>query len=467
MNNFSSELEQKFFSNANEYLKRNDLNDLYFSHDSQFVGVRYSYKPDGLLVERSSSRVIALFEVKKFQVEVDLLIDELLLEAAKSFNSDFFILTNGKDSIAINFLKNERKLLDSIDGLFSYIISSGQENVDPKSFREEIISAYEQGLKNSDLPRTRKEALVRLLNRSKWNLILSHDTIEIQDNFGPDSFQRKLINLLLPRLQDTSICRYCSLDSIFSTINYGTIRMNGIIGMNDKSEVDYTDRLIYEENKAFFSKPKGIVKEINKKYIISCSTIENLDDLTMYRLYSENNRGVCLGIDLEKQNIKANMLLGKVSYGKKDGSHPSLDFLKEFVKQVEKTVNKKLTFSNYNTWKHFFKGYEYAVEKEVRLLYIHDGLDGIQPVDNGWLLTNSDKIVNPYVAFTFNGGDFPLQIRKIILASNCPEWQTNKVQLEEMLDQKFLEWGSKGKMEPAPQLNPISIEASSLTSYRT
>jgi hypothetical protein len=39
--------------------------------------------------------------------------------------------------------------------------------------------------------------------------------------------------------KETQICRYTSFNTLFSMMNYLSFRRNGLVGMNDKSEVNY------------------------------------------------------------------------------------------------------------------------------------------------------------------------------------------------------------------------------------
>ena len=75
------------------------------------------------------------------------------------------------------------------------------------------------------------------------------------------------------RIYTEDICRYSSLDSLFSTLKHGTFRMNGLPGMNDKDEGLLSWNLINVVNKL----PTDTVKRrkglINNAFIISYSLL--------------------------------------------------------------------------------------------------------------------------------------------------------------------------------------------------
>ena len=77
------------------------------------------------------------------------------------------------------------------------------------------------------------------------------------------------------------------------------------------------------------------------------------------------------------------------------------------------------------TWKHFFKSYEYAIEQEIRVLYINrkanDTLEDWLKLK--WILTNSHNILNPLMAIKYN--KLPFEITKVLFGSKAPEADVN------------------------------------------
>ena len=90
---------------------------------------------------------------------------------------------------------------------------------------------------------------------------------------------------------------------------------------------------------------------------------------------------------------------------------------------------------NLNSWLHFFKPSEYAVEEEVRLLYeMNDG--SLLDTTNGkWIYNTSNGIISPIVRFPITKADcrFPLVLERIVLGPNLKERTINKEQLQLMI----------------------------------
>ena len=112
---------------------------------------------------------------------------------------------------------------------------------------------------------------------------------------------------------------------------------------------------------------------------------------------------------------------------------------------------------NLNSWLHFFKPSEYAVEEEVRLLYeMNDG--SLLDTTNGkWIYNTSNGIIAPIVRFpiTMTNSNFPLLLERIVLGPNLKERAINKEQLLLMI--KY------GQIEVADN---FEITFSDINSYR-
>ena len=138
--------------------------------------------------------------------------------------------------------------------------------------------------------------------------------------------------LLIPNndeLNIKSVCRYTSLNSLFLTIKNGVQVMCSITCMNDKGETSYADK--YVGFGAFANTSKSI-EENNDCFILSCCNIEMKDNLTMWRLYGDDGKGVCLeyDVDLTKVDEKAFFFV-LVSYGEAMRKHFALDFIREII----------------------------------------------------------------------------------------------------------------------------------------
>ena len=280
-------------------------------------------------------------------------------------------------------------------------------------------------------------------------------------NFSKSLFEDRIFSQLVGEFHDTKICRYCSFDAIFSTIDYLTFRLNGIVGMNDKTEINYVDTYIENVEKPISSLHHNTVSAINRRYITSCSQIKNKDDLTLWRLYGEDAKGSCLIFKVNHDKVTDKVLLRKVKYAGMNGNLPELDFIKQVVKLVEQKYGFNFMFKKLGVWKHFFKPYEYSMEEEVRLLIIDSENT---PSRTGWVKTYSHSILNPYIDFELNNPDFPLELIEIILGPKCPEQEINKMQLEEMIRRKksYINLDISKKTD----ISKLKVELSEINHYR-
>jgi hypothetical protein len=222
------------------------------------------------------------------------------------------------------------------------------------------------------------------------------------------------------------------------------------IAMNDRGEIDYVDKYIGVYYTPLNSLTLAEMKELNNNFISSCTNIQKKDDLTMYRLYGEDSKGVCLVFDFHPQWQKNNMQMRKISYGEARNRHAVLDFLKLFISTLSSAYGIRFRFKYLDIWKHFFKSSDYALEEEVRLLYIDEGYN--PPDGSGWVKSNPDNIISRYVTFKFSNTDFPLTLSAIVLGPNCPDAQLNRRQLEVFLD--------------ANGITGVMVENSTIESYR-
>lgn len=248
------------------------------------------------------------------------------------------------------------------------------------------------------------------------------------NNYDESCFWQKLLDDGVNK-QDT-IYRYTSLDTAFWILKNKTYRMYGIVGMNDKSEVDYFDNY-YNEKKTLS------YKMLNDLFLSSCSL--SYDNLTMWRLYGDDAKGVCLVFNI-KPHFSNNFILQAISYADDKRQDDKLDIIKDLLKT-------NVVFSDIDKWKHFFKAKDYSIEKEVRLLF--QDKDSVKKRD--WIKSNDNSIINPFVEFDLLGTEFPLELKEIILGPKCPEKETNRYQLQELIQQHKL---------------PINVRLSEIKNYR-
>jgi hypothetical protein len=278
---------------------------------------------------------------------------------------------------------------------------------------------------------------------------------------GINSFENQFFTRMFGQFTDKTICRYSTLNTVFFMLNFLSFRMNGLVGMNDKSEVNYVESYLAGNEKPLSKHHHSSITAINNRYITSCTTIANKDNLTLWRLYADDSQGVCLVFDTVEANLNNHVLLQKVKYADKDGKHPELELLKEIRRQVLEVTGFPFEFKNLGYWKHFFKPYEYSIEDEVRLLIIED--PSIPSIKRDWVMTYTHSIINPIIEFQLNGSRFPLYLKEVLLGPKCPEQETNKVQLEELIRRKKNEITTK---KIGADLSSLKVELSAIKHYR-
>ena len=91
------------------------------------------------------------------------------------------------------------------------------------------------------------------------------------------------------------------------------------------------------------------------------------DDLGLWRMYGEDTKGVSLRYEVNEP-LPEGFCLAKVSYAKRD-AHAELTYLAS--KLCKALKGRSFEVSHLHSWLHFFKPEEYAMEEEVRLLYLN------------------------------------------------------------------------------------------------
>ncbi|MFZ1514969.1 MAG: DUF2971 domain-containing protein, partial [Saprospiraceae bacterium] len=266
-----------------------------------------------------------------------------------------------------------------------------------------------------------------------------HLTTDIRDF---SSYENKLFKTLVEDLPiGAKIHRYTTLDSVYRTIEGGQIRLSGIVGMNDISEVGYVESYLNRKYKPM-SNPHDI-NSVNRKFIMCSSELE--DELMQWRLYGDDCKGGCLTFDVINNNELPGLLLRKISYGLFiDGNnyHPELELLLRIQKRIKNILKVELKFRTLEIWKHFFKSFEYSPEKEVRLLLIGNSEDQIKgekhltgvgnPIDIKWNLTSSHQILAPFILLKLSDPRLRCNLSKTLLGAKCPEIGVNLKQFKHL-----------------------------------
>lgn len=380
-------------------------------------------------------------------------------------NSRYGIVTDNQINYIYDRDKKEEDFVKiTFSDLILYFTNPTEIHVNPEDTKNVLDIIRESAQRH--LPDNKE--LLSLVNSSSFANKICFDRSNIsyciQDNDkgkGLFSTENQFFIKMLGEFKGTQVCRYSSLNTIFDMLNFISFRMNGIVGMNDKSEINYVNAYIDGSQRPIDKEHHKTISSINKRYITSCTEITRKDDLTLWRLYSDDAKGACLIFQINKKHLDDNVLLQKVSYAHSDGTHNELDLLKQIKKDVESLTGFKFQFRKINYWKHFFKPYDYAIEEEVRLLIIDTGK--LDKIKTDWVMTYTHSIINPIIDFSLNSTSFPIQLRKIILGPKCPEPETNLVQFQEMIRRKREEVHAKSIDS---DLTKLKVELSTIKHYR-
>lgn len=432
------EKENSFFTRLKEKIKKHD--GFEFIDQMRFYSQKGSSLID-LAILKDKDFFIALFFNEKIG---DPLVE---LNYIYPINSKYVVLTNGETFLVYRnegLVINLEKTIGSIDE-FIQIVFIDEPNDETKSKIKDLITATTK-ISSDIFKDTDSQKMIPLL--SEENL---RGKVEYNSNGGyfqfVTDFEFELFDTYLDGLPEKSLVyRYTSLDGGFQTIKNKSIRMNGLPGMNDISEVGYVESYIYNSNVyEFWNDTNSIIniEDINKRYIACCSTLD--DELNTWRIYGDAAKGTALVFEVGKSTLSDKYILKKIKYGK-NVVGKNFDPLLEFLKQLNSIIGiGPVRIKNFQIWKHFFKSYEYENEKEVRLLHIVDDLP------DSWNLTFSHSILNPSIFVDLNNEELPIKLKKIILGPICPEKYVNKRQFEVFKNKVGL---------------TIDIELSKILSYR-
>lgn len=292
------------------------------------------------------------------------------------------------------------------------------------------------------------------------NIYLKYDSLFTEDNIcyneenGEVSFltciEDEFFHLLLPQGDPTSLCRYTTLNSLFLALRDKTNCMCSLTCMNDKGEISYADKYIHY---GVYAYSHQVVDENNSCFILSCCNTDKLDDLTMWRLYGDQGKGVCLEYEIDAPQIdNSRFFLAPVSYGTQKNKHPQLEFIQNINNWVKDGWRFK--FHRWHIWKHFFKSYLFKDEHEYRLLFI--------PTENDdqklrWIMDSTNSIVSRIALFGMEQDVFPLSLKSVLVGPKCPEQESNVDQLEFM--------SRKQKVIHTNRVSKV-VKASNITDFR-
>ena len=364
------------------------------------------------IIEFKSSRFIEVFDYSK------------ILKYAAENNIRIIILSDGEKFIVTDRKNPNLKAVFDFQGILTLF---KKEDINVEELRIQIADLFKEIISASEF-KFLKESIGDLHSQIKSGIEFDEigQTFSFKNPTDINNIENRIFRLLLKDDKPlTKVYRYTTLNTVYAMLNYNSFRMNCLVGMNDTTEVNYAENYITGTNRDYTQAHWQTVDAYNRRFISSCSLKE--DDLTQWRLYSEDSTGVCLILKVNQELLNSKFVLKRISYGRKDGTHPELDFIKLVIATIKSRLFVDFDFKTLSTWRHFFKPCDYAVEEEVRLLFVaHDEL-----IKKGWLLTTSHNILNPYVEFKLNDDDMPLQLAEVVFGPKCPEKEINLKQFEQ------------------------------------
>ena len=306
-----------------------------------------------------------------------------------------------------------------------------------------LEAATKVGLKQSN-------AIKAFINRPRTRKLFKTETKNGKIEFSTPSAEDAFFSLLLNGRIPTKLCRFTTRHNLFLLFKDGKQNMCSIVCMNDKSEETYADKKIgWDESWG------EVHLENNNCFILSLMPQDKSDDLTMWRLYGDDAKGVCLNYEIvEKQKgrkLKGDFYISCISYGESAKIHRELDFLCGVG--LINLNHWQFHFNRWHIWKHFFKSFRFKDEKEVRLLYLSDEK---KKEEKQWIENSESGIVSKMLLFPMIPTNvFPLTLTNVIVGPKAPEPRKIAEQFSFIVSQ---EWGAYP--------TPILIRQSDIKEYR-
>lgn len=401
-----------------------------FYHDDAICGIEYKHKVAGpLFYERFQESTIARFKKVGLKYGV-----------AYTGNHGIYFWTEGSYFLETFSFGN---MVAAIKGN-----QSCGERISSENIREKFKGFLSAELSN-DLGSAQTGTLWDLFSEANFEYDEKSASMWLK-SAAEDEFFKILLQQKNGDVAYNHVCRYTSLSSLFLAMKGGNHVMCSITCMNDKGETSYADKYV---GYGAFANSANSVKENNDCFILSCCNEGMEDNLTMWRLYGSDGKGVCLEyeVDLSKVDNKE-FFFAPVSYGKQMNEHPALDFIKEI--RHWKDNGWCFELKRWYIWKHFFKSHLFKEENEVRLLYIWTEKS---PDKVEWIMDASNNIASRICLFPIACGRLPLKLTKAIVGPKCPEQASNVDQFNYMNRQT--------KTIPDSLFRP-AISASRIEDYR-
>lgn len=368
--------------------------------------------------------VVAVIEIKRGAIvyEKNRLFYESIISRLRISGATYLVVTDADEYVVFSNESNSPVTVNGVEFvrclLRGFPVSS---NAPEPSFVADVIVDLALELRLRSVAAFLQKRRDRLFKIDEKSATIGFVSERIEDDF----FKK----LLPPARGIRRTCRYTSANSAFELLKESRQNMCNVLCMNDKSEGIYADVKVFGNTPSVSEKA---FEESDHCYILSMMDDALADDLTMWRLYGDDAKGVCIRYWLKGQIQMHNadhFFLAKVSYGKSENGeevHEELDFLRKIHRQ-DFGSGWRFKFKRWGIWKHFFKSYRFKDERETRLLY-YDSNDEREQYE--WIKNQSSQIVTKMQIFALN--DFPFEVESIIVGPKCSEAELVSRQLQRL-----------------------------------
>ncbi len=161
--------------------------------------------------------------------------------------------------------------------------------------------------------------------------------------------------------EDLEFIHFTSQDKLKLILQTEQLRLFNLSSQNDKEEFKFAARVLGDQDS---------YHELSRKriYSLSMCQLEILNDLTMWRLYAENTKGIALKIRISNDPEKWKKYhLSKVHYGEIE----KIETYKIEKRQFEEKNNFRFSL-NLDRFMAFHKSEHFKVEKEIRLIHFSE-----------------------------------------------------------------------------------------------
>lgn len=205
------------------------------------------------------------------------------------------------------------------------------------------------------------------------------------------------------------VYKYTSLETYRNILNHGTFRMNSIIAMNDENESLWADIVTSKDEAPNEEYYKSVVK--NKNLLITSFTSKK-DNATMWRLYGDQGKGICMAF-----SVPANRITKVLYVNEKDEKVRKLKEARAAL--LSKGI--KVEFSDMSEMKYYIKHSDFSIEGEYRYLY--------DAGDKNLDIANYGNLLSPYKDFKYDEstqkfGNLPFKFEYVIIGKNIPQYKT-------------------------------------------